>query len=79
MNITVELSAEAMRYLSERVAAGEWPTVDVALNALIEAQMARDSRHEAWFRRKVAVGLSAADAGDFASDSQLDVVLSRWP
>ena len=79
MPTTVDLKPEAVRYVSAKVAAGEFSSPDALLNALIEERIAREADYDRWFRSKVKDGISAADAGDFATESQVKALLQRWP
>ena len=78
MVTTVELKPEAARYISSKVAAGEYASPDALLNALVEERIAREKDYDGWFRGKVAVGLQAAKNGEFATDESVDAVVKRW-
>lgn len=79
MPTTVDLKPEAARYVSTKIAAGEFPSTDALLNALIEERIAQEADYDRWFRSKVKDGLEAAAAGDFATDAQVKALLQRWP
>ena len=78
MVTTVELKPEAARYISSKVAAGEFPSPDALLNALVEERIARELDYDGWFRAKVAAGLQAVKNGEFATDESVDAVVKRW-
>ncbi|MCU0759414.1 MAG: hypothetical protein MUF07_09530 [Steroidobacteraceae bacterium] len=79
MPTIVDLKPEAVRYVSAKVAAGEFASPDALLNALIEERIAREADYDRWFRAKVKDGIDAAEAGDFASEAQIKALLQRWP
>lgn len=79
MPTTIDLKPEAVRYVSAKVAAGEFASPDALLNALVEEHMAREADYDRWFRSKVRDGIKAAAAEDFATDAQVKAVLQRWP
>jgi len=79
MPTSVDLKPEAVRYVSAKVAAGEFSSPDALLNALIEERIAQEADYDRWFRSKVKDGLAAADSGDFATESQVKALLQRWP
>lgn len=79
MATTVDLKPEAVRFVSAKVASGEFASPDELLNALIEERIAREADYGRWFRAKVQDGIAAATAGDFASEAQIKALLQRWP
>jgi predicted transcriptional regulator len=78
MAIQITLKPDIARYIDDRVKAGEAPSSEAFLNALVEERIAREADYERWFRGKVLQGIAAADAGHFASDEELDAVATRW-
>lgn len=78
MASTIHLDPAASRYVKQKVAAGEAASADATVSKLVEEKRAQDLAYDHWFRSKVLTGVADADAGDFASDNEVNETLHRW-
>lgn len=54
------------------------PAAEAFAGKTVEDKRAEDSAYDRWFRSKVLAGIVDADAGDFASDNEVNETLHRW-
>lgn len=78
MASTIHLDPAASRYVEQKVAAGEAASADAFVSNLVEEKRAQDLAYDRWFRGTVLAGIADADAGDFASDTEVNDTLRRW-
>lgn len=54
------------------------PAAEAFAGKPVEDKRAQDLAYERWFRSKVLAGIVNADAGHFASDTEINETLDRW-
>ena len=78
MSSTIHLDPAASRYVEQKVAAGEAASADAFVSKLVEDKRAQDLAYDRWFRSKVMAGIADAEAGNFASETEVSETLNRW-